>query len=648
MSRSPLPPNAVRFISLATFVIVVTILYFASAILVPLALAILFTFLLTPLVARLERRRIARTPAVIAVVAVCVFVILIIGWVVVRELGHLADNLDRYRGNIATKIEELHLNNGPWTKLTEVGRELQQKLSGASPTTQASPHSPSAVQPTVASPTSQPTAENPLPVAVIRTKTPALETVQHYFGVLLGPLATTGLVIVLVIFILIRREDMRDRIIKLVAQGSLTVTTQALDDAGQRISRYLLMECMINGGYGVLLGIGLWLIGIPSAFLWGLFTAILRFVPYIGAWIAAFFPLALSLAVFPGYRHFIYTALLYIIVEASTVNFLEPYLYGTSTGMSEVAILLAAVFWTWLWGPIGLLLTMPMTTVLVVMGKYIPQLSFLNTLLGDQPVLAPHMRYYQRLLAMDREESEQLAEEYLRKMPLEDVYDTVVIPALALAEEDRRVGHLDESRDKFIRDAVGAHIQRLGEARAELEQEEAKRADESELQKIIDKFPRMGPDKALHVGQQKFHATPKTGVPDIHVLCLPAHSQGDGLIAAIVAQCLEIRGFTTHAVDSTALTGEVMEQVLSRPAQLIAVSALPPNAVRHARYLCKRLQQKGIQLPIVVGLWNSRTEARFVQRRISPGPNIHVASSLCALIGSIDQLARQIKIDHGH
>ncbi|HEY1684760.1 MAG TPA: AI-2E family transporter [Tepidisphaeraceae bacterium] len=641
MARNTVPSNISRLVTLATIALVVTILYVAHTILVPLALAILFTFVLSPVVARLERWKVHRAPAVIGVVLICFMILLLIGWIVSGQLGNLADNLDQYRGNIAQKLINLSPHSQTWMKFTRVASEVEEKFD--KPTTQATTQS--ATQPTTMPISSDGkiavSDDNPVPVAIVRSRSAPLDIMQEYLGYALGPLATAGLVIIFVIFILLRREDLRDRLIKLVAHGSLTITTQAIDDAAARISRYLTMQSLVNIGFGLIMGLSFWIIGIPNSFLWGLLCCIFRFIPYIGTWIAAIFPLGLSLAVFKTNGQFIATAIIYLAVELIIANFVEPYLYGSSTGLSEVAVLLAAVFWAWLWGPIGLLLSTPLTTILVVIGKHFPNLEFFDTLLSDTPVLDPHMRYYQRLLAMDENESLKLLEEYLEKMPLENVYDHVVIPALVLTEKDRRQGQLSEERQKFILTAVTNHIQRLGERREELKKkaEESENQKPSELKKVIDNIPLINSEK-IATPETQFYPVPTTGRPEIQVLCLPAHSDADSLTAAMLAQCLSIRGFTSNSLDVTLLAGEMMQKVQEKKPQIVAISALPPRAMRFSRYLCKRLRAWNEQLPIAVGLWNSRIDLRLAKRRLGLEGNIHAAKSLCSLIEVIDQLAK--------
>ena len=279
------------------------------------------------------------------------------------------------------------------------------------------------------------------------------------FGTVIEGLGTIGIVIVLVVFFLIRREDLRDRFIHLVGKGQVTVTTQMLEDAGARVSRYLSMLFLINVTFGVSVGVGLYLIGVPNALLWGILAAALRFIPYIGPWIAAAMPIGLSMAISTGWVAPILTVGLFIALELFSNNVLEPWLYGKNTGVSPVAILVAAVFWLWLWGPVGLLLATPLTVCLLVVGKHFPQLSFLGIVLGSEPVFEPKKRVYQRLLAGDQEEADELLEDLLQDKPLAEVYDTALIPALALAETHWHRGEVNDGKHKFIMESLKEMIQ---------------------------------------------------------------------------------------------------------------------------------------------------------------------------------------------
>ena len=283
-------------------------------------------------------------------------------------------------------------------------------------------------------------------------------------------LGSTGIVIILVVFFLVRREDLRDRFIRLVGKGQVTVTTQMLEDAATRVSRYLSMQFLINATFGISVGIGLYLIGVPNAILWGILAATLRFIPYIGPWIAAAMPIGLSMAISTGWVAPILTVGLFVVLELFSSNVMEPWLYGKNTGVSAVAVLVAAVFWTWLWGLVGLLLATPLTVCLLVIGKHVPQLSFLDILLGNEPVFEPKKRVYQRLLAGDQEEATELVDDDLENKPLVEVYDTVLIPALALtAETDWHRGELDEGRHKFILQSLKEMIQERGEGQQEMQ-----------------------------------------------------------------------------------------------------------------------------------------------------------------------------------
>ena len=286
---------------------------------------------------------------------------------------------------------------------------------------------------------------------------------QTVVGPLVQPLATTGIVIVFVVFMLLQREDLRDRFIRLVGSRDLHRTTQALGDAAERVGRYLLMQLLVNVAYGIPIGIGLWLIGVPNPLLWGMLSVVLRFVPFIGPILAAAFPLALSIAVDPGWTMLLWTAALFIVLELISGNIVEPWLYGASTGLSSIAILAAAIFWTWLWGPVGLLLSTPLTVCLVVLGRHVPQFGFLNVLLGSEPVLEPAESLYQRLLAGDPDEATERAEEFLKSHPILTYYDEVAIPALSMFEHDRARGVLTDERRTLVAAAALTLVDNLSE-----------------------------------------------------------------------------------------------------------------------------------------------------------------------------------------
>jgi hypothetical protein len=378
----------------------------------------------------------------------------------------------------------------------------------------------------------------------------------------------------------------------------MTLTTQMLEDAGTRVSRYLATEFLLNVIFGTAVGSGLYLIGVPNPILWGILAATLRFIPYIGPWLAAAMPIGLSMAISGDWVAPGLTIGLFVALELLTNNVLEPWLYGKNTGVSAVAVLLAAVFWTWLWGVVGLLLATPLTVCLLVVGKHIPQLSFLNTLLGDKPVFEPTQRVYQRLLVGDDEEAIELLDEYFEHTPLVEVYDAVLIPALASAETHWRRGDLGEDRHKFILQTVKSMIQERGEREQELREKKS-----SEAMKEAEA------DSAL---------ADRARLPRLCVLSLPAHGEGDELAGLMLAQIVDIRGCVVETVPAaaTVAASELVDYVEQRKADVVCISAAPPAAVAHVRRLRMRLRRRFPELNLVVGLWNAHGDLNEAKERI--------------------------------
>lgn len=654
MPRSGQNKTPKAIVAVATC-IVVAALYLAQEVLIPLALAFLLTFLLAPMVHMLERRRVPRVPAVLTVVIAVFLVIGTLGWVVVGQVIDLANSLDQYKGNIVAKIEKVESKGGFFSRMSRFGQEVGKDLD--KPTTQQSATEPAAEiaaqevarrtnnpktvteasKAAVPNPATQPTKENPLPVAVVQPRPSPVEALEKYAGLVLGPLGTAGIVLVFVIFMLLSREDLRDRVIRLVGYGQMHVTTRALDDAATRISRYLTAQAIVNGTYGAAIALGLWIIGrtlgdhpFPNVILWGLLCAVLRFIPYIGPWIASAFPLAIAFAVYHGFGVFGAVVGLFVFIELLSNNFMEPWLYGSSTGMSTIAILVSAVFWTWLWGPVGLLLATPLTVCLVVLGKYVPQLSFLDVMLGDEPVLEPHERVYQRLLAMDQEEAAEIAEEYLAKMRLEDVYDEVLMPALAMGEQDRHRGRLDETRKDFIRDAMRDVVDEVMEQNRERMLRAAAAITEAEAKGVE-------PPKDLVAPAKQDAATTLPSGADVSVVILPAHDPADEIAGTMIANALQVRGYRVKVVSFEALASEMVETVEREKADVVVVSALPPAAVTHSRYLCKRLHARFPDIESVVGLWTWKGDRDKAKGRITCTRSVRLVTTLCEAVDEIHQ-----------
>lgn len=522
---------------LATLLAGIAALHFGKAVLMPLALAILVAFALAPLVSALERGRLNR---VLAVVAVCIGIAGVaggLGWVVARQAANLADDLPRYRTNLREKVQDLR---GPIGSLSGAAEEINELGESIEPDTRRS---------------------RAREVEVVE-KPSVLGAIGDLLAPLLGSIGTAGLVIVLALFLLLEREELRDRMIWLGGARDLSLTTHALDEAGQRVSRYLAMQSLICGIQGVAVGLGLWAIGVPGAALWGALSAVLRFLPYFGPWIAAALPIALSVAAFPGWTTPLLTLSLFVALELVSNNVLEPWLYGSSIGLSPFGVILSAVFWAWLWGIPGLLLAMPLTVCLVVAGRHVYGLRAFPVLLGDQPALPSDVRLYQRLVALDLDEASRVLRDARAIGSLEEVSDAVVLPALRrLAEDAQREAWPPE---------------RAAEVRERFEELLMEMADAAD------------PQEASAAG--------------VRVLMAPALDDNDALAGRWLARVCEARGATATFASSHALVSEVAQQVKTEAPDAICIGALTQRAVTHARLLCKRLDAaEGAE--ILVGLW---------------------------------------------
>ncbi len=580
-------------LTLASIAIVIGGLYLAKGILLPLTLAVLLSFLLSPLCDRLERWRLGRIPAVL-ITAMLAFTLLgVVSWMAVVQMSNLAPKMPEYQDNLQAKLRST--NDYVGSILSKITRTAEPKGLNLSALGPGEP---------------QDRGDKPYSVRVISTPPSPVQVITGMFGTLLEVLGSTGVVIVLVVFFLVRREDLRDRFIRLVGKGDVTVTTQAIEDAATRVSRYLSMQLLLNITFGVAVGIGLYLIGVPSAILWGILGATLRFIPYIGAWIAAATPIALSMAISTGWSAPILTVTLFASLDLLIGNVMEPWLYGKNTGVSPVAVLVAAVFWTWLWGAVGLLLATPLTVCLMVLGKYVPQLSFLDILLGNDEVFEPAKRVYQRLLAGDQEESTELIDGYCEKMPLAEVYDTVLIPALAMTETHWQRGEINDERHKLIFQSLKDTVEELGEREKGIHAKEA----------------------AAEVKQSDGDASSlvATNVSTLCILCLPAHDEADEIAGTMLAQLSATRGCVVEAVSVTSLASEMVDLVEKRKADVVCISAMPPAAAAHARYLCKRLQGRFPDAHLIVGLWNAKTDLTKMRERIGCGATTHLVGTLSA------------------
>jgi predicted PurR-regulated permease PerM len=523
-----------RSSSLAGLLVAAAILYLARDVLIPLALAILLSFLLAPGVRRLEGWRLGRIPSTFIAVVIGFSILGGVGWVAARQGLSLVEKFPEYRENIKKKIRAVRApHEGAISKAAEAIKEIE---------TEAAP------------------AAAPLPV----TETPpsASAALAELVGPFVKPVGTAFAVLVFTILLLLNRENMRERLIGLIGARRINLTTQALGEASYRVSQYLYMQLVVNACFGIPFGIALYLIGIPNAMLWGLLGTLLRFIPYAGVWVAVAMPVTLAFAIFDGWTAVMWVVSVFLLLELVLVNVVEPWLYGRSAGLSPIAIIAAALFWTWLWGPVGLLLATPLTVCIAVMGRYIPEMGYLNVLLGVEPVLAPEARFYQRLVALDQDEALELAAEHQREHGVRSLYDQLVIPALALAEIDRHKGALDPQRERFVFDTTRQIIEEISDADA--------------------------------------------GACVAGVCVIPAHDEADEIAASVLARFLP----------GTQMLAEVPKEHACR---VVCISAVPPHAASQAGSLARRLKRDTPQLKVLVALWTSEGLDRIKPRLLAAG-----------------------------
>jgi predicted PurR-regulated permease PerM len=549
-------------------IVVIAALYLARIVFVPLALALLFSLLLTPVVIFLEKIKLPRILAIFLVVTILIGLLGFVGWETWHQFVQLTQELPTYKTTLEEKIHSLRGSRGQsLNRATDTVHELAKDVAAATPGSSLS---------TDSKKNSLPGSSPAKPMAVeLVPPTNPLESVQNT----LGPLVTGGVIAIFTIFILMGREDLRNRFIRLAGGGRLNVMTQAMDEATHRINRYLFLQLIVNTGYGFLIGTGLHFIGVPHAPLWGLTATVLRFLPYVGPPMAAVAPIILSLAVFVGWGHALATIGLFFFLELVVSNFVEPPLYGSHVGLSPLAILVAAIFWTLIWGFPGLVLATPLTVCLVVIGRYVPSLGFLNVLLGDERVLQPHARYYQRLLAADQSEAKQILEQYLKDKSLEELYGSVLIPALNLAEQDRHRNELDAETQNFIYQSTREIAAELALLSSEVSSEQKNdNADEVSDSQIEDDNP-------------------------IDVLCIPARDEADDVVALLLSQLLERHGQRAKSIPIST-TADMLLEVEKQNPSVVCISALPPFALNHAQALYSRLHAHLPKQHVVVCLWD--------------------------------------------
>ena len=576
VQREKTPPIWIALVSIG---FVTALLYWAQPVLIPVALSILLSFLLSPIVDALQKLRLPRIPAVIIVVLLACSAVAAVGWITVRQIVSFANELPLYQDNIVEKIGDLKRFGkggaiGKVQQTVEGVKEQIDKEDGEKKEKKATP------APAAPAPTAWPWSSGA--------------------GVAIELIASAGLVIILVIFMLIDRVQLRNRLIRVVGFGRMNVTTKALEEVAQRISRYLLMQSIINGSYGLAVGLSLYFVGLPYALLWGLLAGLLRFIPYAGVWIGLLVPSALAWAVFPGWMWPLIVVALFLILEFTVAMVLEPLLYGHSAGVSQVALLIAIAFWAWVWGPVGMIMATPMTVCLVVLGKYIPQLNFLVVLMSDEPVMQTEVTYYQRLLASDYDEAAEIVEEYLEgDHPPEQVYDQILLPALYQAKVDYRRGKLTPEDEHFVQRATNDLVEQI---------------DVEQLKRRND------PDEAGN-GRR---------ASELAVWGCAARDDNDELALRMLQRLLEAE--------------QCDMKIVSRPSELkidqlttngkpvvICIGSVAPTKLAQTRHLIKKLSAHVPDAKIVVGRWGVANEFREIEEQrkllLEAGAD-HVAATL--------------------
>lgn len=577
-------------------VIIISMLYFGRDIFVPIALAILLSFVLAPLVEILQRIRIPRGLAVVSVVILAFSLIFAVGSLLATQLTQLAGDLPRYQSTISEKIQsfrDTQAGRGTLERASDMLKDLSKELD--KPKDASSPRAPSsAIGPKTSGP------PTPVPVEVRQPDPGALESLRTLISPLIHPLATTGIIIIFVIFILLQREDLRNRLIRLAGSYDLQRTTAALDDAAARLSRLFLTQLIVNGAFGVVIGIGLWLIGIPSAILWGILAAALRFVPYIGAVIAAAFPLALAVAVDPGWSMLLWTLAVFLVVEPVVGHVVEPMVYGRSTGLSPIAVVASATFWTALWGPIGLVLATPLTVCLVVLGRHVERLEFLDVMFGDRPALSPPEIFYQRMLAGDPAEAAEKAEEFLKERSLASYYDEVALKGLQLAQVDAERGALDQERLAKIRDAVGEFVSDISD-QDDRPPAKVNSTTDAEASSAVESVAENAANERLPILDKE--ALPPEWQGEHPILCLAGRNLIDEAAAIMMAQLSTAHGLAARVEGAEALSTTNVFRLDTTGVTIVCLAYLDISGPAHMRYAVRRLRRKLPKATIVLGCW---------------------------------------------
>ena len=664
MNPSAIPRMLTQLWFITVAVLAVTVLYLAKVLLLPLGFAILFAFLLAPVVALLERLRLPRPIAAMSVILVFSGLLCVAAWSVFTQLVAIANDLPTYGDNIAQKMRTLHSpSNSAYSRAQREIQDISEELGIANSTGALPPPGQRDASPIGTTP------DHPVQVREVGRPTGRLDQL----GGVIEPLTTALLAVVFTFFVLLQREDLRNRLIRLSGDRNLSRMTQAMSDASRRVSRYFLLQVAVNVVYGAIVCLALYLIGLPHAVLFAALALICRFVPYVGAPIAALTPTLLSLAVFPGWRHSAEIFGLFVVLEILTANYVEPHVYGKHTGLSSLAVLTAAAFWTLIWGPVGLILSVPLTVCLVVMGSHIPSLEFLTVLLGDQPVIPPYTSFFQRMLARDEREAADILQTCLKSEPLVAVYDSILIPALTLVEMERQKGELEESTVRFIRNSTSEMVDELGFRALEEKNEQTQPAwDASNLvpTSVVPGPSASSPSNPASSVPASLVPRPLVPGPSVpgpsvpgplvpgpsvpgpsvpgpsvsgplvpgpsvsgplvpgpSVLIIPVRDGFDELIATMLAQVLDQAGFRAIAIPIRSID-ETVATVTEHKPDIVFLSGMPPVAMARAHRIFRGLRSANLALKIVMGIWHYNEDPARAAQMISRTEDLHISTSL--------------------
>jgi predicted PurR-regulated permease PerM len=598
-------PGLSGLLTLAVGVVIVAGLYLGQTVLIPITLAVLLSFVLAPLVNLLRRIWLGRVPSVLVAVLLALGIILAVGGLIGTQIAELAQDVPLYATTIHTKVEAVQ--GFATREMSDLMRGLPQTVA---------PHGPAPA-------TGGRAAPKPTLVEVYQPPPSAVQLARRVLSPIVHPLSTTGIVLVVTIFILLQREDLRDRLIRLFGSSDLHRTTAAMNDAARRLSRYFLTQLAVNTAFGTITGTGLLLIGVPSPLLWGIVGLLLRFVPYIGPPLAAALPVALAAAVAHGWSMMLYVIALYALTELVMGQVVEPLLYGHSTGLSPFSIVVAATFWTWLWGPIGLILSTPLTLCLVVLGRHVERLEFLDVILGDRPALTPVESFYQRMLAGDPDEARDQAEHLLRDRALSSYYDEVALKGLQLAAVDAARGVLTEAQSDRITAAFATLLEDLEdyedtEPKGSRTEEDAAAPTRSE-QDVPRHPPPGGVDPV---------ALPPAWRGEAPILCIAGRGPLDDAASAMLAQLLHKNGLNARIVPHSAADRTSIATLDVSGVRMVCLCYLELGGTpSHLRYLLRRLRQRVPQARLLVGLWPVEQEILIDDRlRAAVGADYYTSS----------------------